>query len=356
MTLHEPRRSHTVPGVPGLRLRAFAGDADFAAMAEVANASFAADAMAIVRRPDELRRDYATFVRCDPARDVVMAEVEGGLVGYARSSGWWTLEDGAHVQGQIALLHPAWRRRGIGSAMLAWLEQRQRQIAAEQPGASRYLHHAFVTQGETDRAALLHKAGYVPARYFFEMLRPDLLDLPAFPLPPGVEIRPVQPEHLRPIFDAHMEALRGHWGIAAPQPGDFEAWCRARTCQPQLWQVAWDVAGGRVAGQVKPWIDFTQNEALGRQRGFTEFISVAAPWRRRGLARALVVRALAAQRDAGMTESELGVDTDSPFGAPRLYEACGFRVVKRNAVYRKPLERSVAGQLADGDRCAQPCA
>jgi hypothetical protein len=31
------------------------------------------------------------------------------------------------------------------------------------------------------------------------------------------------------------------------------------------------------------------------------------------------------------------VDSDSPFGAPRLYEACGFRVVKRNAAYRKPL-------------------
>ena len=349
MTLHEP---HLPRAVPGLRLRPFGGDADFAAMADVANASFAADDMAIVRRPDELRSDYATFTRCDPARDVVMAEVDGTLAGYARSAGWWTLEDGTLVQGQIALLHPAWRRRGIGTAMLAWLEQRQRQIAAEQPGASSYLHHAFVTQGETDRAALLGKAGYVPVRYFFEMIRPDLLDLPAFPLPPGVEIRPVQPEHLRAIFDAHMEALRGHWGGAPPRPGDFEAWCRARTCQPQLWQVAWDVESGRVAGQVKPWIDFTQNEALGRQRGFTEFISVGAPWRRRGLARALVVRALAAQRDAGMTESELGVDTDSPYGAPRLYEACGFRVVKRNAVYRKPLERTASAKAGDDPSAA----
>lgn len=340
MTLDAPRLPHDRPGLPGLRLRAFRGDADFAAMAAVANASFAADDMAIVRREDELRRDYATFTRCDPARDVVMAEVHGELVGYARSAGWWTLEDGAHVQGQIALLHPAWRRRGIGSAMLAWLEARQREIAGEQPGASAYLHHSFVTQGETARAALLEKAGYRAERYFFEMVRPDLQDLPAFALPPGVEVRPVQPEHLRAIFDAHMQALQGHWGIAPPRPGDFEAWCRNRTCQPHLWQIAWDVASGRVAGQVKPWIDFTQNEVLGRRRGFTEFISVGAPWRRRGLARALVVRALAAQRDAGMTESELGVDTDSPHGAPRLYEACGFRVVKRNAVYRKALERA----------------
>ena len=35
--------------VPGLRLRAFAGDADFPAMAQVANANFVANGMQIAR-------------------------------------------------------------------------------------------------------------------------------------------------------------------------------------------------------------------------------------------------------------------------------------------------------------------
>lgn len=60
-----------------------------------------------------------------------------------------------------------------------------------------------------------------------------------------------------------------------------------------------------VAGQVKPWIDAEQNETRFPKRGYTEFVSVRAAWRRRGLARALVARALQAQKEAGMLESAL---------------------------------------------------
>ena len=93
----------------------------------------------------------------------------------------------------------------------------------------------------------------------------------------------------------------------------------------------------QVAGQVKPWIDAEQNATQGRRRGFTEFISVGKPWRRRGLARALIARSLAAQKEQGMTESALGVDSENWSGATRVYEECGFRVVKQHTVYRKPL-------------------
>lgn len=334
--MNDPRPSSPVRTLPGLRLRPFAGDGDFAAMTRVANASFAADGMGIVRREEDVRRDYANFRSCDPARDMVLAEVDGELAGYVRSTGWWTVQDGTFLQGQVALMAPEWRGRGIGTALLAWVEARQRAVAAEHPGAADYRHHVFVTEGERARAAFLERSGYRPARHFLEMARTDLESLPSFPLPAGFEVRPVQHEHLRAIYDAHLLALRGHWGIAAPEPGDFEAWSRSPACQPHLWQVAWDVATGEVAGQVKPWIDHAQNEAQGRRRGWTEYISVGAPWRRHGLARALVARALRAQRDAGMTETALGVDSDSPFGAPKLYEACGFRVVRRNTVYQKP--------------------
>jgi mycothiol synthase len=50
-----------------------------------------------------------------------------------------------------------------------------------------------------------------------------------------------------------------------------------------------------------------------------------------------LVRCLQAQKQAGMTESALGVDADNLSGATRVYEDCGFRVVKRTTIYRKPL-------------------
>jgi len=90
---------------------------------------------------------------------------------------------------------------------------------------------------------------------------------------------------------------------------------------------------------VKPFLNEEQNTMQNRRRGETEFISVGAPWRRRGLARALIAKAMHAQRDVGMNESTLGVDADNAYDAARLYESCGFRVVQRNMVLRKPVAR-----------------
>lgn len=62
-----------------------------------------------------------------------------------------------------------------------------------------------------------------------------------------------------------------------------------------------------------------------------------APWRRQGLARALIARSLHVLKAQGMTESTLGVDSENLSGATRLYEECGFQVVKQNTIYRKSL-------------------
>jgi ribosomal protein S18 acetylase RimI-like enzyme len=67
---------------------------------------------------------------------------------------------------------------------------------------------------------------------------------------------------------------------------------------------------------------------------------VRRPWRRRGLARALLVRSFAVLKKRGMAEAALGVDTNNPNGALRLYESVGFRSVKRYATYRKSLRLS----------------
>ena len=107
--------------------------------------------------------------------------------------------------------------------------------------------------------------------------------------------------------------------------------------QPELWQVAWDVATNQVAGQVRTFIDHEQNKLYDRRRGYTESISVRRPFRRRGLARALIALSLRAQRQAGMTESALGVDSENLSGAIKVYEDCGFRVTKKTTIYRKPL-------------------
>jgi ribosomal protein S18 acetylase RimI-like enzyme len=150
-------------------------------------------------------------------------------------------------------------------------------------------------------------------------------------------VRPVQLEHYRAIWEAECEAFRDHWGNEAVDESDFARWSDARrpTFQPHLWQVAWD--GDQVAGMIRNYIDHETNAHFNRQRGYTEDISVRRPWRRRGLARALLARSLRVLRDEGMSEAALGVDTANPSGALRLYEDMGFRTVRHSTDYRKLL-------------------
>ena len=319
-----------------VRFRAFAGPSDYPAMVVCANASFAADQLEIIRTVEDTARDYASFTDCIPARDVWIAEIGEEIAGYVRSS-HCAQADGLHLYGQLGVVAPKWRRHGIGGALHAWLEAHQRKLAATHVDAKAHAHHVFVMQYETARAAMLARAGYHPERHFFEMVRPTLDAIADFPMPSGIEIRQVQPEHLRRIWDAHQLAFTTHWGYEAPDEAVYQLWLKTRAQKPELWQVAWDSSTDEVAGQVKAFVDESYNKLQGRKRGWTEFISVGEPWRKRGLARALISRSLQAQAAVGMQDSGLGVDGENLDGATRVYAACGFVVTKRNCVYRKPL-------------------
>jgi ribosomal protein S18 acetylase RimI-like enzyme len=168
------------------------------------------------------------------------------------------------------------------------------------------------------------------------MLRPSLEDIPEIPLPEGLEVRPVTSEHHTVIWKAAEEAFRDHWGETQWHDEYFDEWQESPTFQPELWQVAWD--GDKVAGSVLTFINHQENEEYHRQRGYTEGISVRRPWRRKGLARALIARSFKAQKEQGMTETALGVDAQNPNGALNLYQSMGFEVVKEHRTYRKPLD------------------
>jgi len=325
------------PAIPGLCFRQFQGNSDLPAMVAVANASDAADGVQVVRTLEAMTAGYAALVHCDPCADVVLADVDGCLVGYAR--GWWKEEvGGAILHLQTGFVSPAWRRRGIGHAMQRWLEGRQRAIGRQFPAGRMQLFNVYVTEPELARAALLESAGYTVARYLFTMVRPSLDLLPRFAVPSGLAIRPVEPEHYPEIWAADQEAMREHWGRTEPGEDAYATWLSDDdTFQPALWSVAWDVATHQVVGQVRAFFRAAENARLGRQRGHTEFISVRAPWRGRGVARALIAHSLMVQARAGMTESALEVDGAHPSEATRIYASCGFETTTRNMVYRKPL-------------------
>ena len=331
------------PAIPGLAFRHFRDPDDYHYMAAIARASAVVDGTERADTAEQLATLHAHLPNFDLSTDMIFAEVDAGdgrgpeAIGYSRGT-WREEGNGDRWYSFVCRITPTWRRKGIGSVMLNWVEERLIEIAAAHPGETPKHFACSVQQGEVGGAALLEKLGYQAIRYRFEMVRPDLEDIADFLLPEGLEVRPVLPEHYRAIWDADTEAFRDHWASDEPTEEDYRAWLEDKTeFQPELWQIAWDIAENQVAGQVRTYIDREQNELYNRQRGYTEFISVRRPWRRRGLARALIVRSLWAQKQAGMKESALWVDSENISGATRVYEDCGFRVVKRATIYKKPL-------------------
>jgi mycothiol synthase len=325
------------PQIPGLHFRHFRGPADYPGMVAALNASDRADGQERVTTIEALINGYSHLVNCDLAKDLMIVEIDGQTVGYVRVE-WWRNAAGERIYAANTFLKPEWRRKRLGTAMLAWSQGRLREIASTHPDDGPRYFDSFVVDTVPGAEVLLTRDGYQPVRHGFLMVRPDLENIPDFPMPAGLEVRPVTPEHYRAIWEADQEAFRDHWGYTPPTEEDYQRWLNDKVIfTPELWKIAWDVEKNEVAGQVKSFINHEENAEFNRQRGWTEFISTRRPYRKLGLARALIVLSLHELKAHGMTEAALGVDTQNLSGALRVYEACGFRPVKRSTLYRKPL-------------------
>ncbi len=323
------------PAIPSLGFRTWRGESDLPLMLEVINSCKSEDKVERSETLAEITNTYNHLERCDPYADMLMAEIDDRLIAYTRLT-WNQQEDGLTTYITFGFLLPEWRRQGIGSAMLAWTEDRLRQIASTHEKTGPRFFQAGAADTEKGTAAMLEKAGYQPVRYEFNMSRPINDSLPDAPMPSGLEVRPVQPEHIRLIWDAMQEAFKDHWGFVEEGEEIYQAWQGQSSFQPALWKVAWD--GDQVAGMVLNFINGSENAEYERLRGYTEGISVRRPWRKKGLARSLIVQSIRMFKEMGMTETALGVDSQNLSGALRLYQGVGYRQTKQFTIYRKPLD------------------
>jgi GNAT superfamily N-acetyltransferase len=304
-------------------------------MSAVINGSKDADQLEWVSTPEDVARNYAHLHNSNPDRDMLFATLDDQVIGYGRV--FWNEEQatGTRLYQHFVHILPEWRAKGIRRAMARWNEARLRQVAQDHPDDVDRFYEAWADDAETDWASVLLDLDYEAVRWGYRMVRPDLEDIPDLPLPEGLEVRPVEAEHYRLILAAMNEAFEDHWGSVAFPDEWLAEFQESPTFDPSLWQVAW--AGDEVAGMVQNFIDRAENEEYGRLRGYTEGISVRRPWRRQGLARALIARSFRVIKEEGMTEAALGVDAQNPNGALQLYLSMGFQIDKRQTTYHKPL-------------------
>jgi len=214
-------------------------------------------------------------------------------VAYARRA--WTDRDAVRVYEHTGRVHPAWRRRGLGRALLRHQAAALRALAVEQAHAGEVALGSWADEQNLAATALLVAEGYRPIRWYVDMVRPSIDPIAAAPIPDGIRIAAPDPTGrilLLALLAVEEEAFRDHWGH-------------------------------------HPTTD--------------ETLSVRRPWRRRGVARALLTAALVAGGERGMTSAGLGVDTDNTTGALGLYERLGFVRAGATVAYRKLLEDPPTG-------------
>ena len=207
-----------------------------------------------------------------------------------------------------AAVHPAYRGRGIGTALATWMQQRAREGGASVVGMP-------VPQG-SDGDRLLAALGYRVRWESWELLLPEGTEVPPRPLPEGYAIREATPADHEACWEVVEDAFL-EW--SERDRTTLDDWLAGVVGRPgfQPWhlRVATDPAG-TVVGVTNLWI--------AGEDGYVDKLAVRADQRGRGLAQALLVDAFAVTAAHGATRA--GLATDSRTGALSLYEKVGMKV------------------------------
>lgn len=221
-------------------------------------------------------------------------------------------------------VHPAYRERGIGSALLSWAEETAGPLHDDQhPGRPLSLSGRFPAR-LAEASALFTAYGYQPERWFLRMTKDLRNGIDEPPVPDGVRIVPYTQERSADALLIKNESFRDHWGSTEHTPQEWEHFLAYEAFKPEFSFLAY--AGSDPLGIVIGQEYEEYNRVAGHRDVYIPLVGTRRQARGRGIASALVRRALTAARADGVESAALDVDADSPSGAVGLYERIGFSV------------------------------
>jgi ribosomal protein S18 acetylase RimI-like enzyme len=161
--------------------------------------------------------------------------------------------------------------------------------------------------------------------------------LDAYTLPEGLTLRQYSPADELPLLEAFNEAFADHWNFEPITHYDWQAWVvGAKEFRPALSYLAMD--GDDIAGFLISAVSLEENRRYGTNQGWIKELGTRRPWRRQGIASALLSIAIQAFQEAGLDYAVLGVDTENQTGALGIYERLGFEPIRRFISFKKPVE------------------
>jgi mycothiol synthase len=241
-----------------------------------------------------------------------------------------------HYEGGV---HPAYRGRGLGAALLDWAAAAAGPLHAERFGGQPLTVQCGFPLSDSAAAQLFAQHGFAPARYFRKMARGlDGDDLPPVRVPGGFEIVPYRADLDEPMRVAKNEAFRDHWDVTPSTPEAWRSQFTGAEFRPGLSPLAVSAATGQIAGLIVTHESAAETTATGRRDAHLNNVGTLREARGRGVATALIATMLRAAREHGFATASLDVDTENPTGALGVYEKSGFAVVDTWVTYARPVE------------------
>ncbi|MDY6940162.1 MAG: GNAT family N-acetyltransferase [Cyanobacteriota bacterium] len=316
--------------------RPYAGETDLEAIVELINTCDEVDRTDSSTTVAGLRRSIESPTQ-DKARDFALwHDRQNQLIGYARL---WIPESGDDIAGSLWFcVRPHNRDGSIESEMVDWAQAQIREVARER--GIRVKLHSECRDTQTERQAFLEGCGFTRVRYFFTMARSLSEPIPTPKFPEGFR---VQKSQVRQNTQAYVEMFNqsfiDHWDFSPLTVEELEYFSGKPTYRPELDLVAIS-PDGTFAAFCFAEIDPEENQRYDRNEGVIEVLGTRRGFRQRGLGRAMLLSGLQGLREAGVETAKLGVDSQNPSGALRLYESVGFDRVETWMTYAKVVDRA----------------
>lgn len=228
---------------------------------------------------------------------------------------------------------PLYRRKGIGTVMLDWQIARARQLLGESERLVPGRIVANAEENQPDSVHMLVSRGFRPQRWYFDLRRDLSLEIPHRELDRSLQIVPWSEDLDEQCRLAHNDAFEIHWGS---EPSSPETWARDREFLTPEWSfLALDKSSdrARVVGYLLSGRYEQDWESLGWTEGYIDMLGVRQQWRNRGIATALVSRAMEVYAAEGIEYAAVGVDSAAPSKTYGLFSTLNFEAIRSATMF-----------------------